>query len=79
MLQPAGDLQQCVASALPLLTHHTRPLSCSSCTLAPTHPNPPPQINTDPYGEGWMVKVKLSNPDELKELMSAKEYEEFCG
>lgn len=40
---------------------------------------PPPQINTDPYGEGWMVKVKLSNPEELKELMSAKEYEEFCG
>ena len=40
---------------------------------------PPPQINTDPYGEGWMVKVKLSNPEELKELMSAKEYEEFCA
>ena len=43
------------------------------------HPTRPPQINTDPYGEGWMVKVKLSNPDEVKELMSAKEYEEFCG
>ncbi|KAI7846106.1 hypothetical protein COHA_000367 [Chlorella ohadii] len=37
------------------------------------------KINTDPYGEGWMVKVKLSNPEELKELMSAKEYEEFCA
>lgn len=38
-----------------------------------------PQINSDPYGEGWMVKVKLSNPDELKSLMDAKAYEEFCA
>lgn len=37
------------------------------------------KINTDPYGEGWMVKVKLSNPDEVKALMEAKEYEEFCA
>jgi glycine cleavage system H protein len=34
-------------------------------------------VNTDPYGDGWMVKIRLSDPTELDELMSAEEYEEF--
>ncbi len=34
----------------------------------------PGLINQDPYGEGWIVKIKLSNPDELDELLSAEEY-----
>ena len=34
----------------------------------------PQAVNTDPYGEGWMIKVKMSNPDELKELMDADAY-----
>ncbi len=33
--------------------------------------------NTDPYGEGWILKIQLSSPDELAGLMSAQEYEEF--
>ncbi|MGC8744009.1 MAG: glycine cleavage system protein GcvH [Verrucomicrobiia bacterium] len=35
------------------------------------------QINTDPYGKGWFFKIKISNPDEVKNLLSAKEYEKF--
>ena len=34
----------------------------------------PETVNSDPYGEAWMVKVKLSNPDELDELMDADAY-----
>jgi glycine cleavage system H protein len=34
----------------------------------------PETINRDPYGEGWMVKVKLSDPSEASSLMSAEEY-----
>lgn len=37
----------------------------------------PELVNTDPWGDGWMIKVKLSNPDDLEELMSAEEYEEY--
>lgn len=37
----------------------------------------PELVNTDPWGDGWMIKVKLSSPDELEELMSAEEYEEY--
>jgi glycine cleavage system H protein len=35
----------------------------------------PETINEDPYGEGWLVKVKLSDPSEAESLMGADEYE----
>ena len=34
----------------------------------------PEQINEDPYGEGWLVKVKLSDPSEVDALMDAADY-----
>ncbi len=34
----------------------------------------PQTVNTDPYGEGWMIKIKLTNPAELDELMDADAY-----
>jgi glycine cleavage system H protein len=37
----------------------------------------PQLINEDPYGKGWIVTLKMTNPDDLENLMSAKEYEEF--
>jgi glycine cleavage system H protein len=35
----------------------------------------PDLVNDDPYGEGWMAKVELSDPDELDDLLPADEYE----
>jgi glycine cleavage system H protein len=37
-------------------------------------PDNPETINEDPYGDGWMVKVEMSDTDELKDLMDAEEY-----
>lgn len=37
----------------------------------------PGLINEDPYGEGWIVKVRLSDPSEVKALMSASAYKEL--
>ncbi len=37
----------------------------------------PEIVNEDPYGEGWLIKFEVSDPKELKELMSAKEYEKY--
>jgi glycine cleavage system H protein len=34
----------------------------------------PELVNTDPYGEGWMIKVKFSNPAELDDLLSDADY-----
>ncbi len=39
----------------------------------------PQWVNDDPYGDGWMLKVRLSNPGELDELMSADDYEAFLA
>ena len=36
----------------------------------------PEIINQDPYGEGWMIKIKLSDPSELESLLSPKDYED---
>ncbi|MFB7666025.1 glycine cleavage system protein GcvH [Kitasatospora sp. NPDC056138] len=37
----------------------------------------PEQLNTDPYGDGWIVQVKLSNPKDLDGLLTAAEYEDY--
>jgi glycine cleavage system H protein len=34
----------------------------------------PEKINEDPYGEGWMIKVKLTSPEEAESLLTAEEY-----
>ena len=39
--------------------------------------NKPELINTDPHGEGWLIKVKLANPAELTSLMDAAGYEAY--
>lgn len=37
----------------------------------------PETINEDPYGDGWMIKVQMTDLDELKDLMSSQDYAEF--
>ena len=37
----------------------------------------PELVNTDPWGDGWMIRIKLADATEVDELMSAEEYEEF--
>ena len=39
----------------------------------------PEAVNKDPYGDGWMIKVKLSNPSELEGLLDAAGYEALVG
>lgn len=36
----------------------------------------PELVNSDPYGDGWMVKIKISDPAQLKELMKFADYKE---
>ena len=37
----------------------------------------PELVNSDPYGEGWMIKIKYSDPSEFDTLLSAAQYEEI--
>jgi glycine cleavage system H protein len=36
----------------------------------------PEQVNSDPFGDGWLYRIKMSDPGELEDLMSAEEYAE---
>ncbi len=39
----------------------------------------PEKVNNDPYGDGWMLRVRLSNRGEVDSLLSAAEYEDYIG
>jgi glycine cleavage system H protein len=39
----------------------------------------PETLNKDPYGSGWLVKIKLSEPDEAAKLLTAAEYQAYVG
>ncbi len=39
----------------------------------------PEKVNTDPYGEGWMIKIKISDTTEIDDLMTDLEYKELVG
>ena len=39
----------------------------------------PETVNSDPYGDGWMVKIAIANPEELADLLSAETYGELVG
>jgi glycine cleavage system H protein len=41
--------------------------------------NSPGTINQDPYGTGWIVKLKMSDPKELDSLLSSEDYEKLLG
>jgi glycine cleavage system H protein len=39
----------------------------------------PESVNNDPYGKGWMIKIKISNPDEIKDLLNSDDYKKLVG
>jgi len=39
----------------------------------------PEKVNSDPYGEGWMVRIKISEPSETDELLSDEDYKALIG
>lgn len=39
----------------------------------------PEAVNSDPYGDAWMIKIKMDNPGEADAMLSADEYEEYLS
>ena len=39
----------------------------------------PEKVNTDPYGDGWMIKIKISDTSEIDGLLSEADYKELIG
>jgi len=54
------------------------PLAGEITAVNPELANHPEYVNSDPYGKGWIVKIKLSNPDKSK-LLKAEDYRRHVG
>jgi len=39
----------------------------------------PEKVNTDPYGDGWMIKIRLSDENQIKDLLNDASYKELVG
>jgi glycine cleavage system H protein len=50
------------------------PISGEILELNPALEESPDVVNKDPYGKGWMVKIKITNPSEVDDLLSADQY-----
>ncbi|ALO15886.1 Octanoyl/lipoyl carrier protein [Salinivirga cyanobacteriivorans] len=50
------------------------PISGEVAEVNPKLEDAPETVNEDPYGEGWMIKIKVDNKDELNDLLSADDY-----
>jgi glycine cleavage system H protein len=55
------------------------PLSGEVVEINAELPKKPELVNSDPYGKGWMIVIKLSNPKEWETLMSAADYEKLIA
>ena len=53
------------------------PVSGKVIAINPTLKDSPEQVNTDPYGAGWMVKLEMTNPAELNNLLDDAAYKAF--
>jgi glycine cleavage system H protein len=53
------------------------PVSGKVIAINEALPDAPETVNSDPYGDAWMVKIELSNPEELNNLMDSSAYEAF--
>ena len=55
------------------------PLSGTVKELNPKLNASPELVNTDPYGDGWMVRMTVDNPADVESLMTAEAYQELVG
>jgi glycine cleavage system H protein len=55
------------------------PVSGKVMEINPKIDTNPELVNKDPYGEGWLIKITLSNPAEIAHLMPADDYKKMVG
>ncbi|QKG53373.1 MULTISPECIES: glycine cleavage system protein GcvH [Hymenobacter] len=55
------------------------PISGTVLEVNPKLADAPETVNSDPYGDGWIIKMKIANPGEVAALLSAQAYGELIG
>ena len=74
----AGDIFGTV-EAVKTVSDLYLPLNGTITEVNPSLNDNPEAINNDPYGEGWMIRMKVSNASDVEGLMSASAYEAMVG
>lgn len=72
--EPFGTIE-----AVKTVSDLSGPFSGKVIELNTTLQDSPELINTDPYGEGWMLKVEISDPSEIDALLDGAAYKELLG
>ena len=72
----AGDIFGTI-EAVKTVSDAFTPVSGEVVEINPAIDADPALVNKDPYGEGWMVKIKMSAPEEVESLLSADDYAAF--
>jgi glycine cleavage system H protein len=55
------------------------PVSGTITEINPLLESEPEKVNNDPYGDGWMIKMKVDNPDDVSKLMDADAYQKVVA
>ena len=55
------------------------PVSGTITEINPILESEPEKVNDDPYGDGWMIKMKVDNPDDVTRLMDAEAYQKIVA
>jgi glycine cleavage system H protein len=55
------------------------PVSGTVSEVNPILEKEPEKVNTDPYGDGWIIKMKVNNPDDANQLMDAEAYQQLVS
>lgn len=77
--QVAKDKPMAVIESVKSVSDVFCPVNGEVAQVNETLKDNPDTINNDPYGDGWIVKIKIANIDEVNGLMSAEDYEKFTA
>ena len=55
------------------------PLSGKVIEVNDDLPDDPEMLNEDPYGDGWIIRIELTDPEEIEDLMTSAEYEQYVA
>ena len=55
------------------------PVAGTITEINPTLESEPEKVNNDPYGDNWMIKMKIDNPEDVAELMDAAAYQKLVS
>jgi glycine cleavage system H protein len=69
----------CVVESVKAVSDVYAPVSGAVVEVNDDLPDSPEMLNEDPYGDGWMVKVEMNDAEDLADLMTAAEYEEYVA